>query len=983
MKKIFFFLTALLSMTAISASAGIETGQKLTSLDQLDNTNVFTIVSEGRGALAVDGSAMARGNITADPANQDHQFAIVKYKDAYYLYSIGAKKFVVTSEGEDAVLSAIGEPVTLVYNDYVKTTGEDEWALYWNGLRLNKTNPGNDGRFVINKWGGTAAGSDGEPDNGNSFYITSAGTNETAIKNALEMLNTVDVTFHVKYNGEEVETGTGKATIGIAPVLPDNVGKAFCIYSYDVATVTADTKEITATYESFEGPFEASTSFDDAKWYFVKINGKYTYWEGTKCPDVATNSKENNAQWAFVGDPYAGFKIYNKSTGDGYLLQGDTQANDPKVQVLAEGTTENDTWSIEKNGDSFYLKYADKKYLNDHGGQSIMTIWESGSVMNAEAVPAGKLTDVTYKIFFNNIQVASDTDQQYTGEKPKLPQSLDLGSSLCTYTFRNSGNIEEGSTYEVDAKWVGPFQFSNSVLFANIDWKNLTIEGRYINYADSEPYPNVQNASDALRATDEYQWAFLGDPYNVVIINKAGGFDKSLKVDGTGNGAQVVLRDGHNTFTLKANGESFSLYDTTVPGPINNFGGNLKIWENTGNGGGGSKILVVDVPEVDYVAAVKEDVTPWMESAGKPFGLKQSVYNEQKSAYEAALTSCTKATYDALKAAVTAADAVNEPETGYYRIYNTVNRWKQGKGYIGVKGNGTLSANIIANGADDNDIKVNPEWAATVIRVEKTEAGYTFAIDGKYIGQPNGDASVVPLVDEAVVYTYELYQPTVVKLQATTNNQWLHRGLNAGKDLIAWYENGPSDFSFEAADEITVPLNEVEGNYYATLCVPFEATASKGEAYTIEVSGDNANGTKVEAIAAGTPVVLVGTAATATLTIGEGYAAKPVATTGLTGNYLPKTTAEGDLFLGNYSGTVGFYGWTGKTVAANHAHIQNTSGARGIVLNLDGEATGINMVENSAIDNSVYNLNGVRREGLQKGLNIVRTQDGARKVLVK
>ena len=976
MKKLTFLLTALLLTLASATWAAVGSGEKLTSLEQLDNTEAFTFSTNAyggnRGALVAVGDAVystTNQNITVDANSEAQQFAIVKYNDAYYLFNIDAQKFMNKGDGANAVLSTIGEPVTLQYAD------GGYWKIYFKGNRLNL---GDGGNMAINDWD--------NDDAGNKFDITSVGDASASITAAQELLNTKEVTFNVYFGSELKATATAKASIGKAPELPASLKKDFAVYTCDVETVSETTTEVNFTYSTFDGPFKVSASYDEAVWYFLKIRGKYTAWDATAQQSKNTDGKvtDDNGQWAFTGNPYDGFKLYNKSTRDGYTLQVADDNNNTEAKIVAD---EGFTWQLPDRGKGQFMLFTGSNYINDNGGR--LALWnaayDTGSYFTAEAVPQAALTDVTYNIIYNGSQVATATVQQYTGEDPELPGSLNL-SGLCTYTFDSDAPITANATYNVTATWDGPFNFSTS--YADAEWKNLTIRGtKYVNYGATEPYANVENASDALRATDEYQWAFLGNPYAVVIINKAAGASKSLTLEG----AYFVLRDGQNGQLIAKSGDGFAVIvrntDGNVQTTLNDNSSKLGTWDGEHITDGGSCLRVADVPEPDYAAAVAEAVTPWMESAGKPFGLKQSIYDAYASTYTAALESCDKATYDELVAAVTAADAINEPETGYYRIYNTSDRWKTGKGYIGVKGNGTLSANIIANGAADNDIKVSPEWAATVIRVEKVEGGYTFAIDGKYIGEPNGDASLVPLADEPVVYTYELYQPAVVKLQCTTNDQWLHRGIRADKDIIAWYENGPSDFQLEAAEEIQVPLNTVGSESYATLCVPFEVTADANTtAYTIAISEDKAVGTAVEgSIAAGTPVVLVGTEATATFTIGEGYVAEP-ATTDLVGNYLPVAVNENDLVLGvNDADKVGFYKWDGTTIAANRAYIAATAGARAFVLDLDGATTGISTVLNAKrqADAAVYDLNGSRRQGLKKGLNIVRTENGTSKVIIK
>lgn len=136
-------------------------------------------------------------------------------------------------------------------------------------------------------------------------------------------------------------------------------------------------------------------------------------------------------------------------------------------------------------------------------------------------------------------------------------------------------------------------------------------------------------------------------------------------------------------------------------------------------------------------------------------------------------------------------------------------------------------------------------------------------------------------------------------------------------------------------------------------------------------------------VAAGTPVLLKGTAPTATLTIGMGYAATPTTSTALTGTYLAKTiNGAADYVLGINAGVVGFYHWDSDNLAANRAYLAKTiDGVKGFAINWDGETDGISAVDNGqpAKDEAVYTLSGQRVSKPTRGLYIVN----GKKVVIK
>ena len=169
--------------------------------------------------------------------------------------------------------------------------------------------------------------------------------------------------------------------------------------------------------------------------------------------------------------------------------------------------------------------------------------------------------------------------------------------------------------------------------------------------------------------------------------------------------------------------------------------------------------------------------------------------------------------------------------------------------------------------------------------------------------------------------------------------------------------------------------------YYATLCLPFDATITSGaDAYTLSKSGDYLVPAAVadNEVPAGTPVLLKGTTgstATASInTTGVAFNSGSPLDCALTGTYFAKTIdGATDYVLGIDGGVVGFYHWNTSTLGANRAYYDTPAGVKGFVVMFDDDATGINSIENGqlTIDNEIYNLAGQRMGKMQKGINIV------------
>ncbi len=189
-------------------------------------------------------------------------------------------------------------------------------------------------------------------------------------------------------------------------------------------------------------------------------------------------------------------------------------------------------------------------------------------------------------------------------------------------------------------------------------------------------------------------------------------------------------------------------------------------------------------------------------------------------------------------------------------------------------------------------------------------------------------------------------------------------------------------------EEVPFPYNTVNlktaGNEaYASLYLPFAVTLPEGiTAYTGSINGNSLAMTAVEGnvVPTATAVILKGAAGEETLlpallteasTIDKGDLQGTIETTANTGN----TYA-----LSGASGTIGFYPYTASNLPRGKAYLTLTSGAQGLTMNFDGEATGIEGIENGTSGNKAcYDLSGRRVLNPTKGLYII----GGKKVYVK
>ena len=201
---------------------------------------------------------------------------------------------------------------------------------------------------------------------------------------------------------------------------------------------------------------------------------------------------------------------------------------------------------------------------------------------------------------------------------------------------------------------------------------------------------------------------------------------------------------------------------------------------------------------------------------------------------------------------------------------------------------------------------------------------------------------------------------------------------------------GASAWYFVPVSSLDITLNNGgDGSYYATLYLPFDATISGANAYTLSVSGNYAIPSAVPSnqVPAGTPVLLKGetTSATATINTGAAFNSGSPYTSALTGTYVDlAVNGDVDYFLGlGEHNTIGFYNWKGATLRANRAYMtaaQAEAAVKGLFINWDF-VDGIKPINNEQLakDQFIFNLAGQRMSRVQKGVNIVN----GKKVLVK
>ena len=404
MKKIFFMLVSFLCM-AFAAQA-----QTVTDLSQLSNDKVYTLRSERAFLLYSDklpgeicgSTGKAVGTVTRNNADPAQLFRIEKNGSNYYLYSVGAEKYVSSNGSFTATASSVLS-LTNVGGNY-------PWKLTIGGNGMNSQISGQmDAGIVVNSWTTTDAGNRYIIEEGvapsSDFTVTVLGTDNAAagvVIGDTEYKNgdtfTVDFTLkrsHLKANAVE--------------------GK--------IATANVDGSVVYVSY------FDAATKFYTIRGGhggYVSLNAEYL--EGGNMLLTNTNTpRDNQGIWAFVKDG-AAYRIYNYSTGLSKVV-GTTgsEANARTTMVAPENTSYTTKFDgIIKLGSTepSYIKKSgtNNDYWNKRG--NYLALWNSSAATNNDQGSQFYLEEVDYADYPDEYIHEISKIEGVASFSPKNPNTL-------------------------------------------------------------------------------------------------------------------------------------------------------------------------------------------------------------------------------------------------------------------------------------------------------------------------------------------------------------------------------------------------------------------------------------------------------------------------------------------------------------------------------------------------------------------------------
>ncbi|MBO5865395.1 MAG: glycoside hydrolase family 95 protein [Bacteroidaceae bacterium] len=382
MKKIFFMLVSFLCL-AFAAQA-----QTVTDLSQLSNDKVYTLRSARCFLLYSDkvpgeicgSTGKLVGTVTSNNADPAQLFRIEKNGSNYYLYSVGAEKYVSSNGSFEAKASSV--------LNLQNVGGNYPWKLTIGGNGMNSQISGQmDAGITVSDWTTTDAG---------NCYIIEEGVAPSS-EFSVSVLGTDDAAAGVVINGTEYKNGdsfTVDFRLKRSHLKANEVaGK--------LATANVDGSVVYVSY------FDADTKFytiQNGKGGYVSLNTEYCSGANLMLSNKNT-PRDNQGLWAFVKSGSA-YKVYNYSTGLSKVLGMTGTEATARAMMVDPATT---SYKIEFDGTFNFGSTTEPSYIKQSGTTS--QYWNDRDSYLALWNSTGAIGDTGSKFFLDEADVADYPDE--------------------------------------------------------------------------------------------------------------------------------------------------------------------------------------------------------------------------------------------------------------------------------------------------------------------------------------------------------------------------------------------------------------------------------------------------------------------------------------------------------------------------------------------------------------------------------------------
>ena len=535
----------------------------VTDLSQLDNDFTYTLRSERAFLLysdAVPGKLCAStgksvGSVTFDNADPKQQFRIEKKGDNYYLYSVGAEKYVAA----DGSYSANPTAALNIEN----VGGEYAWKLTIGNNGMNSQVQGQTAEgIIINGWTTTDAGNRYKIEEA----IVKAQTYTIAVLGASE--------GSVTYEGQELKDGDTFEGMRVkkADLTATAIEGKIAVVSIDGTTIYVSYMDANTQFYTMRGGHGG----------YVSLGEGYT--DGGKLLLTKTDApKDNKGLWAFVPADGGGYTIYNYSTGLSKVLGmtgSEADARASMVAANAEGHTTTFDGNIKFDGTDgrIKLKGSSNNYWNKRG--NYLALWNSSAATGNDTGSKFYLEEADYVSYPDEYIHEISEIKGIEAYEPKNPNTLwyrtsaeatgvsypwmeyalplgngELGCMVFGGVAHEELQFNEKTLWSGEANVVGAgggnrtFMNFGSLIVANKDaaiWDGVTDYVRYLDIEEGIAGVEFKNAN-GTKQTRKY---FSSAPDQVIAGQyKSEGDDKMELVfslePGTGINASKVVYEGN------------------------------------------------------------------------------------------------------------------------------------------------------------------------------------------------------------------------------------------------------------------------------------------------------------------------------------------------------------------------------------------------------------------------------------------------------
>ncbi len=561
--------------------------------------------------------------------------------------------------------------------------------------------------------------------------------------------------------------------------------------------------------------------------------------------------------------------------------------------------------------------------------------------------------------------------------------SLDKTDAITCDVVVNVSGQEDGLPFEKttdlnNPKWYAMLMHQNTDYDAFVQYTGLDT-----NLSADHDVANIRNYQEKAKAQtllsgDGYWWCFKGNVFDgFEIYNKAAGTEGTKKL-AYGSGNPIVRENPANYkwYISKSQANNWTCFAKSDGNNLNKQGTTVAYWGDRDNG---SSIKF-------YAPRDLVNITQLQQYLAAPDGAAYgSQYVENNRAELTAATDASaKFDTETALSLLDYAEACNtsiangELNEGvvagkYYRLMNA-----HYNSYMAAGSAVSTKDNVFGRESADNiERKVG-----TIVQFVADGNNYKLYVQGKALGICTTSNAVMLTETENNMGVYELSQTAgVCTLKDTKNTEnpsyaYLHSAASLGDKIVGWESGaGASQWYIIPVTSVEVALNNVDGAYYASLCLPFAVEGDgNNKLYTGTINGNELVMAEQTAVPANTGVVLKGAAATTTVNIVDN--ANAIESNSLQGTCRPVASSEKlVLGVGNEHGTIGFYvpSATLTELAANKAYLNVSdipAASPAIAMNFGGEATGIGAVlgeEGIESNAPVFDLSGRRVMQTVKG----------------